>query len=189
MVNEASKASVQEDEMKQAVLCIATDIREAEKEVTTLRAAGFSTDDSSVLWPDMAGAQELGHEQHTRAAAEAVNKTAAFGIHHIEETASRRSKCYGTRHLANTGALLLILLAASAASVFAADEVTPVSPAAKTDEQKATMPPDVTTTTVPATVREPVDTTVFQSQKTSQKSSKTKKCHSTVGCKSRTTAK
>jgi len=36
--------------------------------VTHLREAGFTTDDISVLWPDMAGAQELGYEQHTKAA-------------------------------------------------------------------------------------------------------------------------
>ncbi len=53
--------------MKQAVVCIAPDVKEAENEVTTLRQAGFTTDDISVLWPDMAGAQELGYEQHTKA--------------------------------------------------------------------------------------------------------------------------
>jgi|GEM_PF-1640072 len=53
--------------MNQAVVCIAPDVSEAEKEVETLRRAGFTSDDISVLWPDVAGAQELGYEQHTRA--------------------------------------------------------------------------------------------------------------------------
>jgi len=53
--------------MNQAVVCIAPDVSEAEREVETLRRAGFTSDDISVLWPDIAGAQELGYEQHTRA--------------------------------------------------------------------------------------------------------------------------
>ncbi|MBS2006112.1 MAG: hypothetical protein JST01_03675 [Cyanobacteria bacterium SZAS TMP-1] len=53
--------------MNQAVVCIAADVTEAEKEVETLKRAGFTNDDISVLWPDMAGAQELGYEHHTKA--------------------------------------------------------------------------------------------------------------------------
>jgi hypothetical protein len=66
-MNDAHKRHVQEEFMNQAVVCIAPDVSEAEREVTTLREAGFASADISVLWPDTAGAQELGYEHHTKA--------------------------------------------------------------------------------------------------------------------------
>ncbi|MBU6454666.1 MAG: hypothetical protein KGS72_23055, partial [Cyanobacteria bacterium REEB67] len=66
--------------MNQAVVCIAPNVAEAEKEVNHLRAVGFKNDDISVLWPDVAGAQELGYEQHTRAPAGIAWGVTAGGI-------------------------------------------------------------------------------------------------------------
>jgi len=241
--------------MNQAVLCIAPDITEAEREVATLREAGFSTDDISVLWPDMAGAQELGYEHHTKApegiawgvlfgalfgglsgylvfarilwmpcseplinagpvlsvlagmaaggsfgyllgfsiglafpeyeakkyerkiqigstlvavhtdnndeiktAEEVLKKAGAFGIHHIEETSRLKRSCNaaaGDETMSKSTTVLLVLglllsgLIATGLLTAYADETAPISPSAKRDEQKATMPPDLATPKLP----------------------------------------
>jgi hypothetical protein len=275
--------------MKQAVLCIAPDVTEAEREVTSLREAGFATDDISVLWPDMAGAQELGYEQHTKApegmawgvffgaalggamaylnlerylvtpwtinlinagpgmailsgmaafgvvgfilggmiglafpeyearkyerrikvgstllavhtdtadevktAEEALKRTSAIGIHHIEEASRCRSKCEVSKKIVHTGLILLLLGSCAGLSARAEGPAQP-SPAAKADEQKATMPPDVTSKTVPVKVKQADDKPALQAEDiTSVKTdaataTKVEKsaCKTSVSCKKR----
>ncbi len=53
--------------MKNAVYCIAKDRVQAEIIVTDLKAAGFSSNDISVLLPDKSGTRDFAHEQNTKA--------------------------------------------------------------------------------------------------------------------------
>jgi hypothetical protein len=86
--------------------------------------------------------------QEVKVAENVLKKTAAFGIHHIEETGRCKPKtaCKDDKNMSKKPLTILLLLAAGTfASSARADEVTPVSPSEKKEEQKATMPPDVTT--------------------------------------------
>ena len=50
-----------------AVFGIATSEVQAERIANQLKAAGFSGDDISVLFPDKEGSRDFAHEQHTKA--------------------------------------------------------------------------------------------------------------------------
>ena len=53
--------------MAQAVFCLARTEAQAIRIVDQLKAAGFSHNDISVLFPDTAGTRDFAHEQHTKA--------------------------------------------------------------------------------------------------------------------------
>src|SRR4030095_11925554 len=53
--------------MKKSVFCIVKSDQQAEAVVSDLRAAGFSHDDISVLFPDTTGRRDLGHEGASKA--------------------------------------------------------------------------------------------------------------------------
>jgi hypothetical protein len=53
--------------MAQAVFCLVRTEAEAIRIVEQLKAAGFSHNDISVLFPDKAGTRDFAHEQHTKA--------------------------------------------------------------------------------------------------------------------------
>jgi hypothetical protein len=53
--------------MKKAVFCIAQNIEQAEHIVNSLKFAGFSNNDISVLLPDKSGTKDFAHEKHTKA--------------------------------------------------------------------------------------------------------------------------
>ena len=53
--------------MKKAVFGIARNETQATMIVENLKAAGFSNNDISVLFPDKAGTKDFAHEQHTKA--------------------------------------------------------------------------------------------------------------------------
>ena len=53
--------------MATAVFCIATSEAQAGRIVSELRAAGFSSDDISVLFPDKHGTRDFAHEHNTKA--------------------------------------------------------------------------------------------------------------------------
>jgi len=52
---------------KSSVICIATSEPQAITIVDRLKAAGFSNNDISVLFPDKTGTKDFAHEQHTKA--------------------------------------------------------------------------------------------------------------------------
>src|SRR5437763_9954800 len=52
--------------MAQAVFCLAQTEAQATIIVNQLRAAGFSSNDISVLFPDKTGTKDFAHEQHTK---------------------------------------------------------------------------------------------------------------------------
>jgi hypothetical protein len=53
--------------MKRSVYCIARSQEQAEVIVDKLRAAGFSANDISVLFPDKSGSKDFAHEHNTKA--------------------------------------------------------------------------------------------------------------------------
>ena len=53
--------------MAKAVFCIATTELQATTIANQLKAAGFSHNDISVLFPDKTGTRDFAHEQHTKA--------------------------------------------------------------------------------------------------------------------------
>jgi hypothetical protein len=53
--------------MAQAVFCLVRTEAQAIRIVEQLKAAGFSHNDISVLFPDKAGTRDFAHEQHTKA--------------------------------------------------------------------------------------------------------------------------
>jgi hypothetical protein len=53
--------------MAQAVFCLAQTEAQAITIVDRLKAAGFSANDISVLFPDKTGTKDFAHEQHTKA--------------------------------------------------------------------------------------------------------------------------
>jgi hypothetical protein len=53
--------------MAQAVFCLAQTEAQAITIVDRLKAAGFSSNDISVLFPDKTGTKDFAHEQHTKA--------------------------------------------------------------------------------------------------------------------------
>jgi hypothetical protein len=52
--------------MSKAVFCITKTERQAQQIVAGLRAAGFSDNDISVLFPDKSGTRDFAHEHHTK---------------------------------------------------------------------------------------------------------------------------
>jgi hypothetical protein len=85
--------------------------------------------------------------------------------------------------------MLLLLLAATSISSARADETAPVSPTEKREEQKATMPPDMTTPTLVEPAKTAEQKTVVQTQKTSQNVAKAKCRQTKATCKTRTVVK
>jgi hypothetical protein len=53
--------------MSKAVFCIAKNIEQTEIIVNSLKAAGFSNNDISVLFPDKTTSKDFAHEKHTKA--------------------------------------------------------------------------------------------------------------------------
>ncbi len=66
--------------MAKAVFCIATSEFQAEAIVNDLKAANFSDNDISVLFPDKTGTKDFAHEQHTKAPEGAVTGASALGV-------------------------------------------------------------------------------------------------------------
>jgi hypothetical protein len=58
--------------MSRSVFCIVHNRAQAETIVDRLKAAGFSNNDISVLFPDKTGSYDFAHEQHTKAPEGAV---------------------------------------------------------------------------------------------------------------------
>ena len=52
---------------KKSVLCIVSSEPQVERIADQLKAAGFSGNDISVLFPDKSGTRDFAHEQHTKA--------------------------------------------------------------------------------------------------------------------------
>ena len=53
--------------MSKSVFCLSDNESQAEKIVQELKAASFSNNDISVLFPDKSGTKDFAHEQHTKA--------------------------------------------------------------------------------------------------------------------------
>jgi hypothetical protein len=66
--------------MERAVICIVNRAGQAERVVDQLRAAGFPSDNISVLFPDKLGSRDLGHERNTKAPEGAVAGASAGGL-------------------------------------------------------------------------------------------------------------
>jgi hypothetical protein len=66
--------------MAKAVFCIARSEAQAISIVERLKAAGFSSNDISVLFPDKAGTKDFAHEQHTKAPEGAATGAGTGGI-------------------------------------------------------------------------------------------------------------
>jgi hypothetical protein len=63
-----------------AVFCIATSEGQARSIVEAARAAGFSSDDVSALFPDRGGSRDFAHEQHTKAPEGAATGAVSGGV-------------------------------------------------------------------------------------------------------------
>jgi hypothetical protein len=66
--------------MAKAVFCIAKSETQATAIVDQLKAAGFSSNDISVLFPDKSGTKDFAHEQHTKAPEGAATGAGTGGI-------------------------------------------------------------------------------------------------------------
>jgi hypothetical protein len=66
--------------MAKAVFGLVDNEFQAERVVDELRAAGFSNNDLSVLFPDKTGTRDFAHEQHTKAPEGAATGAATGGI-------------------------------------------------------------------------------------------------------------
>jgi len=66
--------------MAKSVLCITKTEAQAIAIVDQLKAAGFSHNDISVLFPDKAGTKDFAHEQHTKAPEGAVTGAGTGGV-------------------------------------------------------------------------------------------------------------
>src|SRR5262247_3894905 len=66
--------------MAQAVFCLAQTEAQAIAIVNQLKAAGFSPNDISVLFPDKSGTRDFAHEQHTKAPEGAAAGAGTGGI-------------------------------------------------------------------------------------------------------------
>lgn len=66
--------------MSKAVFCIAKTETQAVAIVDQLRAAGFSNNDISVLFPDKSGTKDFAHEQHTKAPEGAATGAGTGGV-------------------------------------------------------------------------------------------------------------
>src|ERR1043165_5090708 len=65
---------------KKSVFCITRDEGQACNIVDSLKSAGFSNNDISVLLPDKAGTRDFAHEKHTKAPEGAVTGAGTGGI-------------------------------------------------------------------------------------------------------------
>ena len=63
-----------------AVFGIATSVPQAERIANQLKAAGFSGNDISVLFPDKTGTRDFAHEQHTKAPEGAAAGASTGGV-------------------------------------------------------------------------------------------------------------
>ncbi len=66
--------------MSKAVFCIAKTHAQAERIVGELKAAGFSSNDISALFPDNQGTRDFAHEQNTKAPEGAAAGVGAGGL-------------------------------------------------------------------------------------------------------------
>ena len=66
--------------MSKAVFCIASSETQAIQIVERLKAAGFSNNDISVLFPDKTGTKDFAHEQHTKAPEGAAAGASTGGV-------------------------------------------------------------------------------------------------------------
>src|SRR5918911_82313 len=66
--------------MAQAVFCLAQTEAQAIMIVDQLRAAGFSSNDISVLFPDKTGTRDFAHEQHTKVPEGAATGAGTGGV-------------------------------------------------------------------------------------------------------------
>jgi hypothetical protein len=66
--------------MKKAVFCIVRDYMRASNVVSDLKAAGFGSNDISVLMPDKGGTRDFAHEHNTKAPEGAVAGAGAGGV-------------------------------------------------------------------------------------------------------------
>src|SRR5205085_11823825 len=66
--------------MAKAVFCLARSETQALAIVDRLKAAGFSSNDISVLFPDTASTKDFAHEQHTKAPEAAATGAGAGGL-------------------------------------------------------------------------------------------------------------
>lgn len=66
--------------MSKSVFCIASSQPQVERIANALKAAGFSGNDISVLFPDKTGTRDFAHEQHTKAPEAAVTGVGAGGL-------------------------------------------------------------------------------------------------------------
>jgi len=63
-----------------SVFCIATSQPQVERIANQLKAAGFSGNDISVLFPDQSGTRDFVHEQHTKAPEAAATGAGTGGV-------------------------------------------------------------------------------------------------------------
>jgi len=66
--------------MAKAVVCLAKSEPQAEEIVSELKAAGFSNNDISVLFPDKTGTRDFAHEHHTKAPEGAATGAGTGGV-------------------------------------------------------------------------------------------------------------
>ena len=65
---------------KKSVFGIASSTMQAERIANGLKAAGFTANDISVLFPDKTGTRDFAHEQHTKAPEAAATGAGAGGV-------------------------------------------------------------------------------------------------------------
>jgi hypothetical protein len=66
--------------MSKAVFCILNNVGQAENVVDQLKAAGFSNNDISVLFPDKTSSREFAHEKNTKAPEGATTGATTGGL-------------------------------------------------------------------------------------------------------------
>jgi hypothetical protein len=66
--------------MAKAIFCLARSEAQALAIVDELKAAGFSHNDISVLFPDKSGTRDFAHEQHTKAPEGAATGAGTGGV-------------------------------------------------------------------------------------------------------------
>ena len=66
--------------MAKSVFCLADSDAQAERIVNSLKAANFSNNDISVLFPDKSGTKDFAHEQHTKAPEGAATGAGTGGV-------------------------------------------------------------------------------------------------------------
>src|SRR5512132_3768536 len=66
--------------MSKSVFCLSDNESQTERIVQDLKAAGFSNNDISVLFPDKSGTKDFAHEQHTKAPEGAATGAGTGGV-------------------------------------------------------------------------------------------------------------